>query len=216
MLEVNRYILKLLAVAILFGSISSYRSVEPSHSIPLNPSGLIASNTNSTEAFVESDNANDKSLDFNRDILTPISKYQTIIMVLFFVVVGYFWIGDELVALFFNLTGQKKYQNKDYKGAIFYYNVAIFFYSDDFTHYYFRGIAKASLGDKQGAISDYNVAIRMSRNNAGIYSYRAAMKNDIGDKQGALEDLQESARLYQEQGNTSMYEEIQNLLKDYQ
>jgi serine/threonine protein kinase len=91
--------------------------------------------------------------------------------------------------------GLKKYNEKDFKGAISAYNEAIRLKPDYANAYINRGSAKFALGDTQGAIADYNEAIRLKPNDADAYINRGSAKSDLGDTQGGIADYNEAIRL---------------------
>jgi len=91
--------------------------------------------------------------------------------------------------------GLKKYNEKDFKGAIADYSSAIRINPNDDISYSNRGIAKSDLGDKQGAIADYNEVIRLKPDSAIAYGSRGNAKGELGDKKGAIADYNEAIRL---------------------
>jgi len=131
MLEVNRYVLRFLSVAIVFASVSSYRSVEPSYSIPLNSSGLIALDTNRAEAFFKSGNAKSE----NKDYKGAISDYTEAIRINPKNATAYFW------------RGSAKSDLGDKYGAIADYTESIRLNPKNDVTYLKRGLTKWSLGD---------------------------------------------------------------------
>ena len=98
-------------------------------------------------------------------------------------------------AIDFFKDGCKKYDEKDFKGAIVDYDEAIRLDPNYAGIYYNRGLAKSDLGDKYGEIADYNEAIRLNPNYAGIYFIRGVVKSNLGDKHGAIDDYNEAIRL---------------------
>jgi serine/threonine protein kinase len=103
-------------------------------------------------------------------------------------------VSSKTATDFFN-DGYKKYDEKNFQGAITDYNEAIRLKPDDALAYYNRGTAKSALGDKQGAIADYNEAIRLKPDDALAYYNRGLAKFKSGDKQGEIADYNEAIRL---------------------
>ena len=220
MLEVNRYVLRFLSVAIVFASVSSYRSVEPSYSTPLNSSSWVASDTNITEAFFKSTNAKYS----NKDYQGGISDYNEVIR-----------INPNYSEIYNNSGNDNSTDKREFNREVgkillapwtnlinsflflfpFFiaYGVKLYLDSNSAISFFESGIAKYNNKDYEGAIPDYNEAIRLNPDYAEAYHSRGTAKYGLGDKQGALIDLKEAARLYQEQGNTSMYKEAQDWIR---
>lgn len=70
--------------------------------------------------------------------------------------------------------------------------------------------------DFQGAIQEYNQAIQIYPQYAEAYTNRAMAKAQLGDQSGAVADLQQAAALFQQQGNTQAYQQVQQLLQQAQ
>jgi len=58
--------------------------------------------------------------------------------------------------------------------------------------YFYRGIAKAALGDKEGAIADCSQAIDIDPQSSNSFCNRGIEKFGLGDKQGAIADYSQS------------------------
>ena len=91
--------------------------------------------------------------------------------------------------------GLKKYNEKDFKGAIADYDEAIRLKPYLAEGYMGRGLAKDGLGDKQGVLTDFNAVIRLSPDWAEGYHGRGVVKSELGDKDGAFADFKEAIRL---------------------
>ncbi|MBP0030844.1 tetratricopeptide repeat protein [Roseofilum sp. Guam] len=67
--------------------------------------------------------------------------------------------------------------------------------------------------DFQGAIDNFNRAIEMYSEYAEAYVGRGVARAQLGDKSGAVSDMQTAASLFQKQGNTEAYQQIQQVLQ---
>ena len=79
-------------------------------------------------------------------------------------------------------------------------------YSDNALDYNNRGLTRFFLGDYQGAIDDYTQAVKLSPNFAIAYTRRGSIYLMQEKKQEAIDDYQKAASLYQQQGNTELYQ----------
>ncbi|MEP7143649.1 MAG: TIR domain-containing protein [Ferruginibacter sp.] len=70
-------------------------------------------------------------------------------------------LGDVNASLYFN-HGVKKYEEKDYNGAIEVFSKVIKITPNNSNAYTYRGVAKYALNDYNGAIQDYNKAIEIN------------------------------------------------------
>ena len=67
--------------------------------------------------------------------------------------------------------------------------------------------------DFEEAISFYEMAISMHSDYAEAYAGRALARAGLGDRTGTISDLEQAASLFQEQGNTAAYDEVQQVLQ---
>ena len=63
------------------------------------------------------------------------------------------------------------------------------------------------------AISSYDIAISMHSDYAEAYAGRALARAGLNDRSGTISDLEQAARLFQEQGNTAAYNQVQQALQ---
>ena len=73
--------------------------------------------------------------------------------------------------------------------------------------------AKQIQGDKKGAISDCDQTIAIDPKHALAYPNRGMAKCKLVDLQGGLADFKIAAPLFQQQGNTEMYEKLQKAIQ---
>lgn len=85
--------------------------------------------------------------------------------------------------------GQKKYQAKDYQGALADFDLAVNAAPKSAEAYYWRGVTKIDLKLAKSAITDFDQATRLKKNYTEAYFERAYAKSEINDYQGALKDL---------------------------
>ena len=98
-------------------------------------------------------------------------------------------------AVFYYNQGQKKYQSKDYSGAISDYTKAIEIKPNYAPAYNNRGAAKYKLNDFYGAVSDYNKALKIDPKDPRAFTNRGSAKRLIGDKKGACSDWRKASSL---------------------
>lgn len=95
----------------------------------------------------------------------------------------------------FTYRAQKLMERGQFKTAYAFTDSAIYYYPEDRSGYYNRGLCKSNLENYKGAISDFNIAIRLSPNEGVIYYDRAVAYFNSGDKANACEDLKKSQQL---------------------
>jgi tetratricopeptide (TPR) repeat protein/S1-C subfamily serine protease len=110
----------------------------------------------------------------------------------------------------FVLSGNDKAANKNWKGAIIDYDLAIKKNPQNHIAYFFRGTTKAELGNKNGAIADYNSAIAIEANDADVYYARGIARQELGDTNGAIADYSKSIEL--DPKNTSAYRRLHDII----
>jgi tetratricopeptide (TPR) repeat protein len=88
--------------------------------------------------------------------------------------------------------GQKKYDQKNFQGAIEDYTKALQFKSDDAILYQSRGQARRDLGKKEEALADYTQAIQLKPELALTYWKRGELYRELGKSKNAIEDYTKS------------------------
>lgn len=78
---------------------------------------------------------------------------------------------------------------------------------------YAQGETALEEQDFQGAMNHFNEAIERYSEYAEAYVGRGAARAQLGDRSGAVSDLQTAASLFQKQGNTEAYQQIQQVLQ---
>jgi tetratricopeptide (TPR) repeat protein len=122
-------------------------------------------------------------------------------------------------------SAAQKYNNKDYKGALADYNLAIELNPNDAITYNYRGYLKYwALKDTKGGLADYNRAIQLDAKLAIAYFNRAWLKSHAGkDDRGGLADYNSAIQLnpnnpvaYYNRGNLKeRFKDPQGALADY-
>ncbi|HOY31709.1 MAG TPA: hypothetical protein PKW80_07510 [Bacteroidales bacterium] len=96
---------------------------------------------------------------------------------------------DKSVALKeFLDSGISRYEQKDYKGAIEKFNIALRISPTDVDALVFRGQSKYMLMQYKDAMEDFNKAIVLQPEFAEAYDLRGLCKAELGDMDGACED----------------------------
>ncbi|PSB59271.1 serine/threonine-protein kinase [Chamaesiphon polymorphus] len=85
-------------------------------------------------------------------------------------------------------SGLKKFDKRDFQGALADYNRAIKIDRKHEIAYFNRGNTKDYLGNTKGALADYNKAIALAPKFADAYANRAFVKYKLGDSKGSLAD----------------------------
>ena len=88
--------------------------------------------------------------------------------------------------------GVKRYELKDYNGAIEKYNMVLRLSPNDADALVLRGQAKYMLMQYKDALEDFNKAIALQSEYAEAYDLRGLCKSELGDKDGACEDWKTS------------------------
>jgi tetratricopeptide (TPR) repeat protein len=92
-------------------------------------------------------------------------------------------------------SAKTKYRDRDYRGAIADYTLAIAAHPDDSTAICCRGVAYYQLGAGKNAMSDYNRAIAIDPTAANTYYRRGSLYYSIADYQSAIADYNRAIAL---------------------
>ncbi|MEO1672910.1 MAG: tetratricopeptide repeat-containing serine protease family protein [Cyanobacteria bacterium J06631_2] len=82
--------------------------------------------------------------------------------------------------------------------------------------YYNRGISYRNLGQDEQAIADYTEAIRLDPQDPDAYYNRGISYNNLANKERAVESFQQAADLYQQQGNSELYQKTLGRIRSLQ
>ncbi len=127
--------------------------------------------------------------------------------------------ADDYVA-----AAAQKYRNRDYRGALAEYNLAIKLNPKSAPAYNYRGVLKEKIQDIPGGLADYNHAIELDANYSEAYSNRGKLKSDqLQDPQGALADFNLAIELNPKSATAYIYRgrfkvkdrDVQGGLADY-
>jgi tetratricopeptide (TPR) repeat protein len=123
---------------------------------------------------------------------------------------------DPNLALAYNNRGLLKEDKlNDPQGSLADYNRAISLAPNFAGAYSNRGLLKKNkLNDPQGSLADYNRAITLAPDFAVAYLGRGWLKQEkLNDRSSGVADVQKAARLFQQQGNTVLYQKVIDALK---
>ncbi len=94
----------------------------------------------------------------------------------------------------FYLSGRKKFEAKDFAGALYDYNNALKA-EENPSIYSERGVVWYYLGEKEKSLADMDYAANLEPKNPYRYSSRAYIKDWIGDIKGAIADYEKAVKL---------------------
>ncbi len=94
----------------------------------------------------------------------------------------------------FYISGRKKFESKDFAGALSDYNKALES-EENPSIYSERGVVWYYLGDKTKSLADMDYAAMLEPSNPYRYSSRAYIKDWIGDIEGAIKDYEKAVAL---------------------
>ena len=101
----------------------------------------------------------------------------------------------------FYKKGLKKYDQKDFKGAISDFTKAIKINSEYADAYEERGKAKDALSDFEGAISDFTKAIKINPKFGDAFYNRGLSKGELKDFKGAISDFTKAIKINPKDGD---------------
>jgi tetratricopeptide (TPR) repeat protein len=106
-------------------------------------------------------------------------------------------LSTQLNASDYFVSGNDKYNNGDFRGALADYNQVLALNPKNSNTYYNRGnLKKEKLNDVPGALSDYNQAIALNPKYSKAYNNRGNLKDEkLNDVQGALSDYNQAIAL---------------------
>ncbi|MDJ0846000.1 tetratricopeptide repeat protein [Crocosphaera sp.] len=110
------------------------------------------------------------------------------------------------------IQGMEKGIQGDYQGAIALFTEILQFNPHEVEAYYNRGIAYTKINNYQAAIADFTQALTLNSTIPDLYIERAKVHLKLGNRTEAIADLKKAKALLRQQGNTSRYSEIDQLL----
>lgn len=111
-------------------------------------------------------------------------------------------------------AGYRAYQWGKYEQAISYFNEIIGLDPIDAEVYYWRGNSKFHLDQTEEAIDDINKAIDLNDNDPNYYALRGVTWMDLNEYGKSKYDLEKAMTLANEEGDTSLIDDIQFILQD--
>jgi tetratricopeptide (TPR) repeat protein len=109
------------------------------------------------------------------------------------------------------IRGETKHALLDLTGAMVDFDLSIRLRKVAST-YHNRGYLKRDMNDLAGAIDDFSTSIAMKPDPTS-YLQRARTKQKLNDQAGAIQDYRQAARMYEQKGNTELYQVTVNELK---
>lgn len=91
--------------------------------------------------------------------------------------------------------GNIDFQNEDYEGAYYQFNLIVKKFSQNSDGLMFRGKANFKLGNIRGALQDYNASIRVNSQNGNAYLYRGALNINRKRLRSACADFRKANTL---------------------
>ncbi|ACB51628.1 hypothetical protein cce_2278 [Crocosphaera subtropica ATCC 51142] len=110
------------------------------------------------------------------------------------------------------IQGMEKGIKGDYQGAITLFTEVLQSDPNEVEAYYNRGIAYAKINNYQAALDDFSEGLTLNQTMPDLYIERAKVYLQIGNRTAAIADLKQAKTLLKQQGQTSRYPEIDNLL----
>ena len=119
-------------------------------------------------------------------------------------------------AMEFYIQGQYKYIRGDSQGAIAAFSQSINLNPNYAPAYNSRGLVYFDIAEKQQAIANYSQAIRLNPNNSEYYKNCGNARAALGDKQRAIADSKQTAKIFQQQNNELLYQQVMKNMKQLQ
>ncbi|ELS00405.1 TPR repeat-containing protein [Xenococcus sp. PCC 7305] len=125
-------------------------------------------------------------------------------------------LGSDFAVASYSFLGMLHMNLEEYDKAIGYYTEAISFNPKITEIYLSRGLIYYRLEEYNKAIADCTKGISVDPSSADAYVLRGLSYNDLGDEKKAIDDFQKAADLYQKQGDTQLYQEAMDTIRDLQ
>ncbi len=112
--------------------------------------------------------------------------------------------------------GLKKFEEKNYSGAIIDFNKAITNKPNDADLFLMRGVANANLDNFKDAIADYSRAIELKPSYANAFNNRGIIRHSLKNYEGAINDFDKAIKLNSKKDNFFRARALAKIeLKDY-
>ncbi|ACK72720.1 TPR repeat-containing protein [Gloeothece citriformis PCC 7424] len=116
-------------------------------------------------------------------------------------------------ALIYTDKGLTYFRLGNHQQAITDLNEAIRLSPDNEKAYYHRGCVYSKIGDYRAALTDLTQALQLNYQFSEAYLHRGWIHHQIGLEQVALEDFNLALQQFEQQGNTTAYQQTQALIE---
>ncbi len=116
-------------------------------------------------------------------------------------------------SLRFHTAGIRKALEGDYPNAIVDYDQALLLSPHNSEIYYNRAVAHYWVGKSRLALQDLDQAVQLQPSMAEGYANRGSIRLETGDVAGALSDARKAAKLFEQQGEPELAEEMQDWVR---